>query len=99
MDARLGVFWLRMSGSALCRLFHHPPKPLDRIIVSYAHYSALATTRGKLPIVSTSHRHPHQAGASQQHPASPWRTGRARPGRPGLREGQGREPRRIPGFR
>jgi hypothetical protein len=48
--------------------------------------------------LSTSRRRPRRAGASRRPPASPSGTARARPGRPGPREAQGRGRRRIPGF-
>ena len=46
--------------------------------------------------ISTNRRRPHRAGASGRRPASPSGTARARPGRPGPREAQGRGQRRIP---
>lgn len=57
------------------------------------HYSAWMSA---FMSVSTNRRHPHRAEASERRPASPSGTARARPGRPGPREVQGRAQQQTP---
>jgi hypothetical protein len=83
-------FSLMISGARVSAHPTIPPSSVTRVDV--AHYSAWVSAL----LLSTNRRHPHRAAASGLRLASPSGTARARPGRPGPREVQGRARRRSP---